>query len=335
MQMYMAQIDDTQARKRTSNACIACRQSKIKCSGDDPCLNCQRRLLSCQYGRGSENDSGVENPTSAPQQQNSGAGQIEQRLGSGTKRCRNVEVETSHGRSGKRRVNRAHSIWTSPFTLPSKTIINTHNNRRSWIWLAPSSPWSFTVRLSLMVTEKLHLGGSPYVLPSFGKNEAYSLEWDYGLMSQEMPDVSGLPSHEDALYLFDTVKLHLGQIYRLLDKRVFISTLQEFYAGGATAEKAKENQLWFIQFLLLMAIGRAILSRSKHMCVPAGAKFFQRAMSLVPDQGSLWKDSLMAIDMLALVGLYLYAIDHRESGHIYVRPVYDKPRDHKLTRGLR
>ncbi|KAE8139721.1 hypothetical protein BDV38DRAFT_241088 [Aspergillus pseudotamarii] len=35
--------------RRTAIACIACRQSKVKCSGDEPCANCIRRSLTCQF----------------------------------------------------------------------------------------------------------------------------------------------------------------------------------------------------------------------------------------------------------------------------------------------
>ncbi|CAH0002251.1 unnamed protein product [Clonostachys byssicola] len=38
--------------RRTANACIACRQSKIKCSGDEPCSNCKRRLIPCRFTDG-------------------------------------------------------------------------------------------------------------------------------------------------------------------------------------------------------------------------------------------------------------------------------------------
>ena len=32
--------------------CIACRHSKIKCTGDAPCANCQRRGLRCEFVEG-------------------------------------------------------------------------------------------------------------------------------------------------------------------------------------------------------------------------------------------------------------------------------------------
>ncbi|KAF4893971.1 hypothetical protein CGCFRS4_v006771 [Colletotrichum fructicola] len=47
------------------------------------------------------------------------------------------------------------SIWPSAFKMASQTIKNTRNNRRKWIWLAPWSTWSFTLRLMLILGESL------------------------------------------------------------------------------------------------------------------------------------------------------------------------------------
>ena len=169
-----------------------------------------------------------------------------------------------------------------------------------------------------MVVQRLHLNESPYSLPTFGANEAYVFTWSVGSKVNELPDVSGLPTADDARYLFNTLRHHLGQMYRLLDDNAFLASLEDFYRGGPSRDQADANRLWFIQFLLVVALGRAILSQLRLKKEPPGAKFFQRAMSLLPDHGSLWKDSLMAIDILAMIGLYLYCIDQRESGHIYV-----------------
>lgn len=37
-------------RRRTSKACIACRQHKVRCSGGTPCLACKKRVVTCVYG---------------------------------------------------------------------------------------------------------------------------------------------------------------------------------------------------------------------------------------------------------------------------------------------
>jgi proline utilization trans-activator len=175
------------------------------------------------------------------------------------------------------------------------------------------------------MTKRLELGGSPYNMPNFVDKMVYPLEWKTGSAVNEPPDVSGLPSLEDARYHFNTVKFHIGPIYRLLDESTFLSNLDEFYGNNpAAAEKASESRLWFVQFLLILTLGKALLSQSKSAGGPPGAKLFKRAMSLMPDHGYLWRDGLMAIDVLALAGLYLYCIDHRESAHVYVRGFFSE-----------
>ncbi|KAL0935937.1 uncharacterized protein CTRU02_208152 [Colletotrichum truncatum] len=207
------------------------------------------------------------------------------------------------------------SVYTSPFSLPSTTIKNTHQNKRNWIWLAPSSTWSFTARLTLMMAEKLQLE-TPFSAPSFLNDEIYPLRWKAAGMDDQ-PDINGLPSIEHALYLYNTVKFHLGQNYQFLDEKSFIQNVEDFYYGNP-AQKATESRLWFVQFLLVLSFGQAFLSRSKTPKEPPGSKYFIRAMSLLPDPTLLWKDSLLAIEVLALAGLYLYSIYQRESAQLYV-----------------
>lgn len=175
--------------------------------------------------------------------------------------------------------------------------------------------WSFTTRLTILMTEKLY-NHYPHNAPTLVQKEIYPLKWD-SCSTKEVPDISGLPSLDNAVYLFDTVKFHLGQSYRFFDEDKFVYKLNEFYHGDPAAI-ACEDRLWLIQFLMVLSFGTALLCRS-NTDEPPGSKFFVRAMSLMPNNASLWKDSLMAIEALALAALYLYSVDKRESGYIYVR----------------
>ncbi|KAF0318009.1 hypothetical protein GQ607_014794 [Colletotrichum asianum] len=170
------------------------------------------------------------------------------------------------------------------------------------VWLAPSSTWSFTARLTLMMAENLQLE-TPFSAPSFLNDEIYTLKWS-AAGADEPPDIKGLPSIEHALYLYNTVKFHLGQNYQFLNDEVFVQNVNEFYYGNPV-QKAAESRLWYVQFLLVLSFGQAFLSRSKTPKEPPGSKFFIRAMSLLPDPSLLWKDSLLAIEVLALAGLFL------------------------------
>ena len=167
-----------------------------------------------------------------------------------------------------------------------------------------------------MLADKLY-PQIPYRFPSSLDKEVYPMRWRPAPI-EDPPDISGLPSEDDALYQFNTVKHHLDQHYRFFDETSFTKHLNEFYSGNSL-QKATENRLWFVHFLLVLAFGNAFLLRSRNTKDPPGSKFFLRAMSLLPDYASLWPDGLLAAEVLALAGLYLYCIDHRESAHVYVR----------------
>lgn len=169
-----------------------------------------------------------------------------------------------------------------------------------------------------MVTEKLNLETSPFSAPNFSTTPVYSFQWTTGSAVNNPPDVSGLPSLEDAKYLFTTVKFHISKIYRILDERAFMSKMEEFYRNDDPVRVAGGSRLWFVEFLLILSLGKALLSVERNQKDPPGAKFFTRAMSDMPDHSEMWKSSLLAIDVLCLTALYLYSIDHRESANVYV-----------------
>ncbi|KAK7229301.1 hypothetical protein V2G26_001471 [Clonostachys chloroleuca] len=327
--------------RRTANACIACRQSKIKCSGDEPCSNCKRRLIPCRFTDGGNKvvvsekylqelrkqaqdhrqgqpyhqpfSPGQPSPVSQAESlsrpsNDTSFGSI---LESHITPLEAIQVDVSPETTTHDQLE----IFTNPFALPSTIIKNTHKNRRHWIWLAPSSTWSFNVRLSVAMTDKLQfrLENSP---PSALGADVYPLKWR-SLPDDVLPDISGIPSIDRALYLFNTVKFHIGHHYQFIDDQTFLQNLNEFYYGNAQ-EKALELRLWFVQFLIVLAFGSAFLSRAKNRNEPPGAGYFVRAMELLPDLGSLWKDSLLAVEVLALAGLYLYSIGHRESANVYL-----------------
>lgn len=183
--------------------------------------------------------------------------------------------------------------------------------------------WSFTTRLTILMKDKLH-HEYPHDAPVLVEREIYPVRWE-AASAKETPDITDLPSMDFAFYLFDTVKFHLGQSYRLFDETKFSQKLQRFYHDDPATVVA-ENRLWFVQYLLVVAFGTALLSRSARE-QPPGSRFFIRAMSLMPDYASLWKDSIIAIEVSAMAALYLYSIDQRESAYLYV----SKPNTSILT----
>ncbi|KAF7629616.1 hypothetical protein AFLA_013326 [Aspergillus flavus NRRL3357] len=151
--------------RRTANACIACRH------------RVNRAVVSERYLRQLEKEveehrqlAGVRSPPVSPFES--------QTRSKDTSTAESTEIVSDSTEEPLQLpgLGYAQSIWTSPFTLPSTTIRNTQQNKRTWIWLAPSSMWSFTTRLTIMVTEKLQLRNthSAHTL----EKESYPIRWD-------------------------------------------------------------------------------------------------------------------------------------------------------------
>lgn len=168
-----------------------------------------------------------------------------------------------------------------------------------------------------MMTEKLELSPTNDPPKLYLDGDIYPFAWDR-ITATEPPDTTGLPSIDHALYLFHIVRFHLARTYRFFDESSFVTNLHNFY-NSRSAEKAAEPRFWFVQFLLVLALGNAFLSRPRNQADPPGSKYFARAMAAMPNHTSTGKDSLLAIEALALAGLYSYAIDHREAAHMQVR----------------
>lgn len=86
---------------------------------------------------------------------------------------------------------------------------------------------------------------------------------------------------------------------------------------------ASANRLWFVQYLLIIAFGKAFLEHSSPGVVPdqgpPGSNYAARAMSLMPDAAQMHDEALPAIEALALAALYFQAIDMRAVAYQYVR----------------
>ncbi|OJJ42134.1 hypothetical protein ASPZODRAFT_105758 [Penicilliopsis zonata CBS 506.65] len=315
--------------KRAAKACVACRQSKIRCTGERPCQNCHRRKTDCYFS--DSNTKVLISERYLRDLQNQARG----RATGGTGRLRgssDPEEQNQHTpppsdkstlsepvgiapRGPSQESESMLSIWTSPFALPTTVIKDAASKKRNWLWLAPTSPWSFVARLAVMMSEKLNLA-SPETLNLHLDGDIYPLDWSNLRNTRDCLDTIPLPSVDQAIHAFNTVKFYLNQIYRLLNAD-FAAQIQHFYERRAAGESA-HSRMWLIQLLLVLAFGKVFSSRTKTEGGPPGSKLFLCAMSLMPNHTFTCRDSLAVIENLALISLYLYSIDHREGAHSYI-----------------
>ncbi|KAK1148168.1 hypothetical protein N8T08_010812 [Aspergillus melleus] len=216
-------------------------------------------------------------------------------------------VEELEGTSSPPRRKRALS--------PSTYVKQSGRRQRVWLFLGPTSTWSFSRRVLSVIQTRLNPNHfAPIPTPVDG--DAYHIHWRKA-SSEEAPDISGLPSLEHALYIINTVQFHFGHLYRMFDETEFLRHLYGFYENAAA--KVQESRLWYIQFLVILAFGDAFLAPVRKANNTASwTKFFSRAMSLLPDTTGLWQEPTLAIEVLALIALYLHSIDMRDNSYCYI-----------------
>ncbi|KAF9885860.1 hypothetical protein FE257_012332 [Aspergillus nanangensis] len=222
----------------------------------------------------------------------------------------NPRVSTPEPTDGSRGDERFAS---NPLVSPS--YLKNSGRRRTWLFLGPTSTWSFSRRVLNIIQTRLN-PNHPKPIPLAVDGDAYQLHWRQA-SSEETPDVTGLPSLEHALYIMNTVQFHFGHLYRLFDEDEFVHNLYEFYEDAEA--KVRTSRLWYVQFLVILAFGDAFLAPVRKASNTAGwTKYFSRAMSLLPDITGLWQEPILAIELLALIGLYFHSVDMRDTAYCYI-----------------
>lgn len=147
--------------------------------------------------------------------------------------------------------------------------------------------------------------------------EAYPLDWtsEQGQPTFQLDD---LPAQDHALYLINTVEFHVGQVYHLFDAPTFIASVRQFYATGHQRTLTPWWRLWLAHFLLIIAFGKALLTQVSSQGKFPGIDYFKRAISLLPQVPEYYQDSLLSVELLTSLSLYLQAIDHRNSAYVYL-----------------
>lgn len=144
---------------------------------------------------------------------------------------------------------------------------------------------------------------------------AYVLDWP-----RTNTTVSGredMPTLDYAIYLVNTVKFHLGQLYHMFDENTFECRLREYYTAGLD-DCSENSSIWLVQLLVVLAFGKAFLSRGSTSARPPGARYFERALSLLPMVHELYTDPITSVEVYCAIALYEQSIEHRNSAYTHV-----------------
>lgn len=163
------------------------------------------------------------------------------------------------------------------------------------------------VHQSPIPSNNLLFDGETYDLKSYANQDSINKE------------NSAVPTVDYATHLVNSVKFHCGQLFHLFDEESFMRNLHDFYAEPK--QDTTRTDLWYVHFLLILAFGKAFVTKTNRGRRPPGANFFCKALQLLPDAGVLWMDPVQSTELLCCLAMYYQCIDHRSPAYIYVSSI--------------
>ncbi|OQE40346.1 hypothetical protein PENCOP_c006G06829 [Penicillium coprophilum] len=316
--------DSRKADKRAIYACSRCRQHKIKCTGEIPCSNCTQRNVDCQFEKETtrvqitrkrlselhHRNRELERENHALQQRLSsnieGAATPQSEVDSPPKprSVANSDSESTQIYNEDENVNMGNPLSSRPPEYITDRTGKPH-------YLGHTSTWSLTIRLLNLTHETLYKCPFPSAAHHVD-SMTYDLEWD-GLRTAAIPDIRGLPEIDHALFLINATKFHTGQLFHLFDETKFMKQLYYFYENPA--EHIHTVGIWLPHFLVIIALGNALVGAQNRGNMPPGSELFRAALMMLPDYSFLWKDPFTSAEILCAFALYMQSIDWRTSAH--------------------
>ncbi|KAG7419960.1 Patulin cluster transcription factor patL [Fusarium oxysporum f. sp. rapae] len=300
-------------KRNKTVACLQCRERKVRCSGTCPCANCTRRSTDCVFEQEDRKVVVSENLLNDLKRkaEDWDEAQKQKKNKTSADACTNITATAPGPRTN---ADDGLPQMTNPLLTPSSKFVVDHQGRKRF--LGPSSTWAYSHHVMGMIREYVGHELSPEV-PLNHDGVAFNIELPSMKQTDLVVNIEGLPSLDYALYLTNTVKFHIVQTYHLFDEQRFMPALHSLYSDGPPPVTA-ENRMWYVQYFLIMALGKGLLTRGMSKAGSPGSEYFMKAMELFPDTYGLYIDPILSIEVCCGLALYLQAVDHRNSAYVYL-----------------
>ncbi|CEI70189.1 hypothetical protein FVEN_g1282 [Fusarium venenatum] len=327
------------ARKRAPKACVRCRDQKIKCSGSQPCQQCDKRGLPCRFDDESRKvvvSRGYINnlqerlallERKANQQDVAGQSRSPE-LGESIRvsdaindipDLAKVPSSISPYASAHTQTHRSNSQGQAPLINPLAfhTYDFVPGIKSHLLFMGTSSNWSFNRRVLTMTHERIKGTALPTHNLHFSglEGKLFDFKWDgtRGMAPGDALDMTALPAKDFALYLVNSVKFHCGWLYTLFDEDNFMERFHRFHDNPA--EYSRAEPLWFVHYLIVVALGKAFVVQSTKSRRPPGGDLFIQAMKLMPDFSFFECNIIDEMQVLCCAAIYLHSVDHIQQAH--------------------
>lgn len=126
-----------------------------------------------------------------------------------------------------------------------------------------------------------------------------------------------LQPKDEALGLFNVFADWMGTHQHFLDLRSFVDGMDRFYESDS-ARMSQMQTMWFLQYLLVMALGMVIRHPVQDINSPPGYVHFSEAMRRLPPRHELGLHGIISVEILALAGVYMQWCDQKHDAYLYV-----------------
>lgn len=126
-----------------------------------------------------------------------------------------------------------------------------------------------------------------------------------------------LPTEQDSHRLLGLFLSYMGVNQHYLDTRTFVDNMAELFQSPASRVHQMKS-IWFIQYLLIMAMGKLMDTDTQSGGPHPGVSYFAEAMRLLPQQYELGAHGVISVEILCLVALYLQWCDRKHDAYLYV-----------------
>ena len=147
------------------------------------------------------------------------------------------------------------------------------------------------------------------------EGQAYDIDWqgantaNTGVREESVV----LPTSDFALFLINTVKFRCGQLFHLFDEESFMQSFSKFHSNEHPKEPV--GALWYAHYLLILALGKALVVIFTSGTKPAGSDLFVEAMRILPDVGLTATEPIQSMEILCCAALYLQCLDKRKAAY--------------------
>lgn len=124
-----------------------------------------------------------------------------------------------------------------------------------------------------------------------------------------------LPSEEEAFQLLETVGFYIGQTQCHYDLRGLTDRIGWLYEN---MDDPQTHELWYMQVLLVLAVGQIFKADSREEENLPGTTFFEFVERNLPTASAQYRLGRLAVEVNALMAMYLQMANRKEEAYLYV-----------------